>query len=351
MRAKHWVGLDVGESCTRVCVLRKRGPAVLECSTGSSAEDIARGLSMFEIADIDSIVMESGAPGEIERQLKKMGYPVVVLDVRKTHRYLSIRHNKTDENDARGLAEIARLGELSRLSVYSKSYDSEVLRNQLCVRKRLVDTRAEIQTSLRSLLRNHGSQLRRVPHGKAMRPAIEAEFARLQSTGASQIVSQLLPLVDVWETLSGHIKRIDDELACIARLNPVVQRFIQIPGVGPMCAISFYATIDDPHRFARTADVGAYLGMVPRVQQSGASLHRTRVTRAGDAMARGYLVLAAGVALTRAKQSSALREWGLDLRKKVGFSKARMAVARKLAVTMLSMWKADKDFVPYPQRA
>jgi hypothetical protein len=159
MRAKHWVGLDVGESCTRVCVLRKRGPAVLECSTGSSAEDISRGLSMFDIADIESIVMESGAPGEIERQLKKMGYPVVILDVRKTHRYLSIRHNKTDENDARGLAEIARLGELSRLSVYSKSYDSEVLRNQLCVRKRLVDTRAEIHASMTNSLASPGSIL------------------------------------------------------------------------------------------------------------------------------------------------------------------------------------------------
>ncbi|MEG3151043.1 IS110 family transposase [Sphingomonas sp. ZT3P38] len=349
MSARHWVGLDVGEAFTSICVLGESEPPLIECSTGSGPDEIARGLSGIEIADIQAMVMESGASTELQRQLQRIGYPVSVLDARKTHRYLSIRQNKTDLNDARGLAEIARLGRFSRLAVHCRSTEAQELRNQLAVRQRLIVLRSAVSNSLRSMLRNHGSGIRQFGRGKAaLKLTVEAELILLEGKGMRGVAKQLTPLLNVWEAIAAYTDRLDEEIESAAMLNPVTNRFMQIPGVGPICALSFYAAIDDPSRFERSGDVGAYLGMVPKVIQSGNGHQRSGITKAGSVMTRSYLVLAAGVMISRAKTPCAIRDWGVSLRTRLGYRKARTAVARKLAVAMLSMWKGDRDFEPYP---
>lgn len=106
--------------------------------------------------------------------------------------------------------------------------------------------------------------------------------------------------------------------------------------------------IEDPARFARTHDIGAYLGLIPAVKQSGQMFHRGRISKAGNQLTRTHLVMAARVILGRAKLECALTDWSRGLAQRVGHSKARVAVARKLAVLLLSMWKSGRDFEPYP---
>ncbi|WP_246587218.1 transposase [Stakelama flava] len=156
------------------------------------------------------------------------------------------------------------------------------------------------------------------------------------------------PAADAWicEELTAYIVEADRRIAKFAQTNPVTRRLMQVPGVGPICAASFYSIIENPHRFARSTDVGAYLGMVPKLRQSGTSLHHARITRTGNAMTRSHLFLAASVMLTRSVEQCAIRDWGAALRARVGYRKARLAVARKIATAMLSIWKTAATLCP-----
>ena len=172
MTGKRWVGLDVGEALTHICVLGSGDAPLLQCSTGSTSREVADALACCAIPDIEAILMESGGPLALRSQLKRSGYPVMMVDARKTQRFLSIRHNKTDENDARGLAEIARLGEFSRLAVHCRSQESQQLRNALTVRNRLVLAQCSMRASLRSMLRNCGSSIRKISRYSTMGDAV-----------------------------------------------------------------------------------------------------------------------------------------------------------------------------------
>ena len=132
----------------------------------------------------------------------------------------------------------------------------------------------------------------------------------------------------------------------IASNNPTCRNFQTIPGVGAVIALSFYSAIGDPHRFERSRDVGAYLGLTPTLYQSGATSRRGRISRHGNKLTRMHLITAATVLLCRIEIESRLRTWGLELAQRVGFLKARVAVARKLAVIMLGMWKTGSPFRP-----
>jgi transposase len=345
---KLWVGLDVGEAQTSVCVLDRGDEPLLECSIGSTPDEIARALSAFTQSDINCVALENGAQIQLARSLVAMGYPISVLDPLKTHRFLSIRQHKTDLNDARGLAEIARLGATWRLAVHTKSDETRDLRNRLVVRSQLIKQRTSARNALRSMLRNHGSRTTRLTRGGAVRAVVETEFAELEAQGGPGVTERLKPLLNILEALSVYTGHINRELDLIAKAHPTISHLMQVPGVGTICAVSFYTAIDDPHRFERAADVSAYLGMIPKVKQSGVRTQHARITRAGNAMTRTHLVLAAGVLMSRVTQKCAIQEWGLTLKKRVGYGKARVAVARKLAVVLLSIWKSGRDFEPYP---
>lgn len=346
-----WVGLDVGETSTSICVLSSEPLPVLECAVASGAAEIAATLSRFVPTAIRSVVMETGAAPHLARQLILSGLPVQLLDAAKVHRFLSIRMNKTDENDARGLAEVARLGSPGHLVVRVRSPECQQLREQLVIRSQLLRLRTATRNSLRSMLRNNGSHIRQITVGNKLRSQVETEFEAIQTAVGRRISDTMTPLLDICESLTFHLTKFDKLIANMAAENPVTSRFMQIPGVGPVCAVSFFAAIEEPDRFIRTTDVGAYLGMTPRIRQSGTKVQRSRITRAGSAMTRGHLVMAAGVMLSRAADGCAIRDWGWSLRVRIGYGKARMAVARKIATTMLSLWKSGKDFEPYPGRA
>jgi transposase len=198
------------------------------------------------------------------------------------------------------------------------------------------------------MLRNQGSAIRQIKSGKGLRKQVDAELGIIEQVAGPDAALATRSLLDLHEAQARFVEQSDKRLARIAAAIPVVQRFLKIPGVGPICAISFYSTIGNPHRFSNTASVGSYLGMVPKLKQSGLELRRSGITKAGYALARGHLVLSAGVMISRAAGDSALRDWGSVLVGKKGYGRARLAVARKLAIIMLSIWKSGDDFRPYP---
>lgn len=348
---RYWVGLDIGDYRTSVCVLSAEDLPVLEVVVDTSGASIEEALSAIQMSEIEAVAIESGAVNGILQQLRQLPFPLMVLDAGKVSRFLAIRPNKTDCNDARGLAEIARLGKFTHLRVHLRSADCQLLRDQLVIRQQLVRQRTAVRNALRAMLRSNGSSLRQVQIGAAYRENMEAELAALVSAGAGTAAEQIRPLVDICEALTSYIVQSDKRIRQQAEEHPIAKRFLAIPGVGPICALSFYSAIEDPMRFRRAADVGAYLGMVPRTKQSGLVVQRSRITRAGNAMTRGHLVLSAGVMLSRAAKDTEIGDWGKKLVSRIGYPKARMAVARKMAVAMLSIWKSDADFVPYPTRS
>jgi transposase len=350
MTSNFWIGLDVGEESTAVCVLDEAGDLVLECCASPLAADIADCLDPFPLSSISSLAMETGSPPNLAAQLAKLGFPVAVFDAGKASKVLSLRRQKTDANDARGIAEIARLGGVPRIAVHVRGTEAQQIRMELALRHRLVWVQTATRNCLRSMLRNYGSSIRQLGSGAAMNPKIEAEMEALARGGVSDAARTLRPLINLCTQLHVSIRGIDKDLKKRAETNPVTGRFLKIPGVGPICALSFYAAIDEPSRFRRPTDVGPYLGMVPKLKQSGRALRRSGISRAGDRLTRCRLVMSAGVMMSRAAERCALAEWGTELAKRSGYGRARVAVGRKLAVVMLTMWQTDKDFAPYPAR-
>jgi transposase len=344
----YWVGLDIGDYRTSICVLDAEDSPVLERAVETSGTSIAEGLHAFRTSEIEVVAVESGADSGLLQQLRQLQLPLVVLDAGKVSRFLAIRSNKTDRNDARGLAEIARLGGFAHLRVHIRGADCQLIRDQLVIRQQLVRQRVAIRNALRSMLRRNGSALRQVPTGATYRESMDAELEALAAAGNGSAADQIRPLVDICEALTSYIARSDKSIRQQAEEHPIARRFMAIPGVGPVCALSFYSAIEDPMRFPHTAAVGAYLGMVPRTKQSGVVVQRSKITRAGNKMTRAHLVMSAGVMLSRAAKDTQIGDWGKSLVSRIGYAKARIAVARKMAVAMLSIWKSDADFVPYP---
>jgi transposase len=348
MDQKYWVGLDKGEASTGVCVLGADEAPLLERTSTSDASETAQCLSPFPRDGIAAVAMESGAAHSLVRKLAALGLPIVLLDAGKVSRFLSIRHHKTDRNDARGIAEIARQNRHAHLRSYIRDVECQRIRDQLIIRNQLVHQRTASRNALRSMLRNQGSAIRQLKSGKGLRKQVEAELDIIERVAGQDAASASRSLLELHEAQSRFVEQSDKRLARVAADIPEVQRFLKIPGVGPICAISFYSTIGDPHRFSNTASVGPYLGMVPKLKQSGLELRRSGITKAGDTLAHRHLVLSAGVMISRAAGDSAVRDWGRTLVGKKGYGKARLAVARKLAVIMLSIWKSGDDFRPYP---
>lgn len=350
--ARYWVGLDVGEDRTNLCVVDASGSLLREVDCASAPQDIIASLEGIPRDAIERMAMEAGCGTHLARKLRVLGFSVAVLETRKTKRLLEIRANKSDTNDARGIADIVRLRAGSEAEVFVKSLDTQHLRTRLRLRHGLVKHRVAAEGFIRSLLRLHGGRLGSINKNTPVRVRAEAEMERLWIEEGIDLFDEVSPLIALSEGLRAHLKAADAWLAQAVNANPTCGRFLGIPGVGPVCALSFYSAIEDPSRFPRTANVAAYLGLTPRLYQSGNARRMFGITRMGNKLTRSHLVMAA-MSVLRARKPSALQEWGLAISARSGRGKARVAIARKLAIIMLSMWKSGVPFDPErgPRRA
>lgn len=340
-----WIGLDLGEQWTNVCVLNDAGEVLAEQQCPTQFAEVKTALSPFPIPQIALISVEAGTGTHLVRSLTNAGYPVRIFEARKASKFLAIRRNKTDCSDAKGLADIGRLGQNTVSQVYLKSAECQELRSQLVMRHKLVQLRVGAEATIRSRFALHGRRLVVSAAPGSLRRHAQAHLEALRASEGINLKPDIGPLVELCEGLRTYLAKLDKRLAGTAKRHPVCSLFMEVPGVGPICAVSFYSAIEDPHRFRRASDVGAYLGLTPRRYQSGEVNRTLGITKNGNKLTRSHLVTAATV-LRRHAGDSALGEWALRATERIGSHRARVALARKLAVVLLVMWKSGAHFEP-----
>lgn len=333
---KQYVGLDVSQKETSVCVVDEAGKVLFEGRASSDPGALAK-IIRRHAPSAERIGFESGMMSSwLWHELRHMGLPVVCVDARHAHAVLSVRMNKSDENDARGLAELIRVGWYREVKI--KSRDSQEARTLLAARSRLVMVRKDLQNHIRSMLAEIGLCFPR---------AIGRAFVmRIRELAADQpaLRSTVDHLLAAYEHVFAEQAKLDKKVRDLARGDSTVQRFMTVPGVGAVTALAFRHTIDDPARFASAQTVGAYLGLTPRRHQSGDTDVQRGVSKWGDRALRSYLYEAAVVLLHRTKRWSKLKAWGEQLARRVGSKKAHVAVARKLAVILHCIWTDGTEF-------
>jgi transposase len=295
------------------------------------------------------IAVEAGTESQIVRKLRTAGFPVAMFEARKASKFLAVRRSKTDAGDARGLADLARLGTNTVSQVYLKSMACEQLRSLLVMRKRIVLMRVTAEGVLRSRFACFGHVLKRARGAQGVRPQTEAFVSEVQASCGIDLTAELSPLIEVLESLSAYLRTLNAGIEARADSNDVCRLLMEVPGVGPITALSFYTAIEDPTRFRKNADVAAYLGLVPRRYQSGGVSRTLGITKTGSKLTRTHLVGAA-MSFARHAPECALKEWYAALHGRVGGRRARVALARKLAILLLTMWKDQRHFECYPGR-
>lgn len=268
-------------------------------------------------------------------ELKRVGLPVVCIDARHAKAALSVRMNKSDENDAHGLAELVRVG-WYREEVTVKSVESQATRSMLVTRSRLVGIRRDLENQVRAMLKEYGLLFERSIGSQFRRKVLEL------AADGHELLPVIQPLLTIHEQVCREQEKLDRQVRHLAQNDETTRRLMTVPGVGVVTALTFRHTIDDPSRF-RSA-VGAYLGLTPRRKQSGETDINGRVSRWGDRLLRTYLYEAASVLMHRTKKWSALKAWGMRLSKRIGMKKARVAVARKIAVLLHCIWVDGTSF-------
>jgi transposase len=333
---EYYVGLDVSLKQTSICVVNQTGSVVREGVVDSDPEAIAAFLRAKAPGAV-RIGLETGPTATwLWTELKRLGLPVICIDARHAKAVLKMQINKSDRNDAVGIARIMQTGWFKEVRV--KDLDSHAIRALLASRALLVKIKRDLENQVRGLLKNLGLVIGRAKFN------VFAVRAEELIEGRPELVAAVRPLLDARQAIEQQVDDLDRKVQKLARHNAQVRRFMSVPGVGPITALCFKATIDDPARFKRSRSVGAYVGLTTRRHASGELDWSGRISKCGDAMLRMYLFEAAGVLLTRVPKWSALKAWGTRLIKRNGLRKAKVAVARKLAVILHRMWIDGTEF-------
>lgn len=332
-----FAGLDVGFKRTTVCVVDERGGIVWRGVADSHPEALSAALRRWR-KELAKVGLETGSLSPwLARELAAAGFTVVCMDARRAADAVKSRRVKSDKADAFALAEMLRTGWYS--AVYVKSEASHKLKALLGARDQLVRAKRALGNQVRGLLRPFGIKLPSRQGTKTFAAAADAAVRH-----DAMLYASVTALMQALAAIESQIARLDDQLKELARRSGVAWRLMSVPGVGPITALAFMAAIEDVDRFRRMRDIAVYLGLTPKRYQSGETDVGLGISHQGDAMARHYLYEAANVLLTTVRKPSALKSWGLKLLKRRGPKRARVAVARKLAVLLGRIWKDGTHF-------
>jgi len=332
-----YVGMDVSLKETSICVVDGSGKIVSEGTVISEPAAIAAFIEAKAVGAL-RIGLETGPTTTwLWHELRALGLPVICIDARHAKAALSLQINKSDRNDAVGLARIMQCGWYKEVQV--KSLPCHEVRAVLNSRAQLVKIKRDLENQIRGVLKNLGLRIGKAG-GHVFRHRVE------ELVGEHRLLQEAVrPLLAVREIVRREVAGLTRSLLALARDNEESRRLMTVPGIGPINALAFCAAIDEPTRFRRSRSVGAYFGLTPRRHASGEIDWTGRISKCGDGMVRSYLFEAAGVLLTRVPHWCALKAWGLRLAKRIGFKKAKVAVARKLAVILHRMWRDGTDFI------
>lgn len=329
VRKEQFTGLDVSLRDVSICVSDGAGQVLWRGDVINDSAAVASALSRHAPHLVRS-VLETGSCGiPLYRGLEAASVPIVCVCARHAKGVLKCKVNKSDANDAEGLAQLARTGWYRE--VYVKSAEAHVIRAHLLARRQIAKARRDFENQIRALLRVRGLKVGQVARGR-----FEERVWRLleRAPGLRLPVDQLLlarrSLLASQDALEAEAKR-------MAAADERCQTLQTMPGVGPLTALAFVSVMDGPARFAKSSSVGAYLGLTPRSYQSGEVAWTGRISKTGDALSRALLYEAANVLMVRVKAPLPLKIWALRLADRIGGKKARVALARKMAVILHRM--------------
>ena len=332
----HFAGLDVSVKETSICIVDETGRIVREARVASEPQALLKVLGN-PIHRFKRIGLEAGPLSQwLFSALAEAGLPAVCVETRHMQAVLKAQINKTDRNDARGIAQMIRAG-LYR-PVHVKTLRSQKLRMLLTHRKLLQSKAIAIENDLRGTLRNFGLKVGMV--GKAR---FEARIQELVEHFPDLGVL-VEPLLIVRRALREQIVLLHRRLLAIVREDEVCRRLMTTPGVGPVVALTYRATVDVPARFRNSKAVGALFGLTPAQHQSGESDRTSGISRCGDEMMRVMLYEAAQIMLVRSARWSWLKAWAMNIARHRGMKKAIVALARRLAVIMHRIWIDGTEF-------
>jgi transposase len=333
---EEYIGLDVSMKDTAVSI-RRGGERVWRGKCASDPQAIAQ-LLRRHAASAARVVFETGPLSVwFYHALRAEGLPAICIDARHAKSALDMAPNKTDANDADGLAHLAEVGFYREVRV--KGFESMLTRTLVAARDRLVRITTELSNQIRGLMKTFGII---VPAGKG--GSFDAHVQGLLETAESGLAAIVWPLLQAWRGTRLQAAELGRQLVAEARKSEACRLLMSIPGVGTVTATSFVTAIEDPQNFRRSRSVGAWLGLTTRRYQSGQVDYDGHISRRGDRHVRSLLYEAAAVMLSRSSAESALRTWGLRLKERVGFKRAAVALARKLAVTMHAMLRSGELF-------
>lgn len=332
----HSVGLDVSQKTTAICVVDASGARVWRdvCTTDPG---LIEAVVRRHAGHNANVGVETGAMTPwLVHELRRRGLQVICLDARHARAALKMQINKTDQNDAEGLAQIVRTGWYR--SVHVKSLDAHRARALLGARAQLVGMRTRLSNHIRGILKTFGV----LPGGvRGMRFDHRVESALVERPDLEPIIA---PMLTIWRSVREQIAAFDRIIRALVKESPDCRLLMSVPGIGPLTGLAYVSAIEDPRRFTSSRSVGAHLGLTPRQYQSGEIDRSGRISRCGDGLARTLMYEAAVVILTRLKRPCSLKDWALAIARRSGAGKARVALARKLAVVLHSIWRSGEPF-------
>jgi transposase len=332
----HHVGLDVSQKLTAICIVDDTGRRLWRGQCSTEPEQIGRVVTRHGGEDA-RVGLETGPMSPwLVHELRGRGFNVTCLDARHAKAALSMRINKTDQNDAEGLAQIIRTGWYR--SVHVKSFDAHKARALLGARAQLVGMTTRLSNHIRGVLKTFG-MLPGTVRGLPFDRRVEALLA-----DRADLAPIVQPMLVAWRQLREQIATFDKAVRALVKASPTCRHLMSVPGIGVLSVLAFVSTVEDPARFAHSRSVGAHLGLTPRQYQSGEMDRAGRISKCGDTLARTLMYEAALVVMTRVKRASGLKDWAEAIARRSGAAKARVALARKLSVILHSMWRSGEPF-------
>jgi len=333
---EHFAGLDVSVNETSVCIVDDAGGIVREVKVASEPEALLTVLKNGAYR-FKRIGLEAGPLSQwLYSAFGEANLPVICVETRHMRAVLKAQINKTDRNDARGIAQMMRAG-LYR-PVHVKTLRSQKLRTLLTHRKLLQSKAIAIENDLRATLRNFGLKV-----GVVGATKFEARI-RVLVENLADLAALVEPLLTVRRVLREQVSVLHRRVLAVVRDDEVCRRLMTVPGVGPVVALTYCATIDVPARFRNSRAVGAVLGLTPCKYQSGESDYTGAISKCGDEMMRVMLYEAAQILLIRSTRWSWLKAWAMQIARRRGVKKAIVALARRLAVILHRIWVDATEF-------
>ena len=333
----YYAALDVSLRSVHICVINEVGEIQAEDEIASEVEAIIAFLAELDF-QVLTIGLEAGMLSQyLTYGLQKAGHHVVCMEARQVKGALSAMRNKTDKNDARGIAQLLRTGWYS--PVHVKSLESHQVRALLSSRKAVLSKCIDLENEIRGLLKVFGVKL----PPKLSHTAFDDQLRKIIATDPA-LTHALMPMLDARLMLFDCYRELDHRTRKLALHDPVCQLLMTAPGVGVITALTYKAAVDEPSRFKRSRTVAAHFGLTPRRHQSGEVDYSGHISKAGDPSVRHALYVAANALMTRSSRWSSLKVWGMQLAKTRGHKRAVIAVARKLAVIMHRMWIDEVPF-------